>query len=941
MTRADELLTRPAQAAVREAAQVTSGSRLAARYANMAESFIEVVRTQPERPAIVQGDLVLTYAQADDVVSRLANTLVSRGVLPGHAVAYLLPNCPELVELFYAIQRIGAVAVPINIRSIPREIAYFLRASESVCLVFASVFAEQVGQAREILAASEAGLRPTLLCLDGPLHADDDRTTPPCPAWSVSLTAATAGASPVPPPLVRDAEAVARIQFTGGSTGAPKGVERTHHADLVNAEGTYLSNGLYADDRKVVLIQCPLEHHGGHAWFTMAVAVGATLVLCSTFDAEEILRQIERRGVSYLILLPPSTLARLLRHPTISTTDTSSVRLVQSSAGATTAAIVRDVYRHFPLAVMNYGWGQTESGLGASHVITSQMVADGDPRVRSIGRPMPFTELRVVDEDGVDVPDGGIGQCLVRSAAVMSGYHEQPALTQSVLPGDGWLRTGDLMVRDGDGYYYLCSRSRDLIKSGGENVFTGEVEDVVRAHPGVADCVVYGVPDERLGEAVAVAVEPVPGSHLELAELQEHCRRRLASYKKPRQLEILTSLDRDDSGKVDKTRVVRTCEIAAAQRVAEIHAPDPLAVCEQVSDVPRVVRIALPTATGDDRSIERETACYLLIGKHRSVLVDTGSDSTLGLGLLTRALEALDVRIADLDVILTHEHPDHTGLARYASGGRARLMAGAGALDHMRATAEYTTRTVVRERWELEGFGDAQELVLAGVRSCPDEAIRLGALPLADGDRLPWDDAIVEVLATPGHTPGSICLYLPEHQILLSGDHVLPHVSPPLCAPPLGCLEHGDTAQKPWAAQYLDSLNRVAELDVRLWLPAHGPWGEDLAARARSLVTHHEARLELLVRLVTERDGPAAVDLVPHLGWRLDGGISWHEASPGLRWLTAVQTLAYLDLLCHSGVLSRERTGRGRSQRLRYRAGADSESLTTLTVKERHGLPTD
>ena len=170
------------------------------------------------------------------------------------------------------------------------------------------------------------------------------------------------------------------------------------------------SNGIGDDPDNVVLIQCPLEHHGGHSWFTIAFAAGATLVICEAFNAEQILHFIEFYRVTYMILLPPTTYLRLLRCPTIDQCDLSSVRLVQSAAGATTKPIIQAIYDKFPNAVLNYGWGQSESGAGSSLKITRAMLEADSPLLESVGRPMKHVEMKVVDEDGNEVPDGEVGR---------------------------------------------------------------------------------------------------------------------------------------------------------------------------------------------------------------------------------------------------------------------------------------------------------------------------------------------------------------------------------------------------------------------------------------------------------------------------------------------------------------------------------------------------
>lgn len=850
------------------------------RFGNVAETLSERAALEPDRVALVCGERRQTYRELDREVDTVARVLLGLGVRPGDKVAYLLENRAELLHVYYAVQRIGAVAVPINARAIARELAYLVGASDADVLVFSERGTEVVAEARDRLARVRA-----LLCVDAP--------TPWCP--SLAELAAAVGDEPVP--VHRDPDAPSRIQFTGGSTGTPKGVVRSHRADLVELEGVALSNGLPDDEAKVVLIQCPMEHHGGHSWFTSAIATGATVVVCQQFDPEEILALVERLEVSYMILLPPSTYARLMADPAIARHDLSSVRLVQTSAGGTSARIVADVYRWFPGCRMNYGWGQTESGLGSSLVLTREMAERRLRRVGSIGRPMPFFEMRVVDGEGRPVPDGTVGECQVRSAAVMSGYYRQPELTRAAFTDDGWLRTGDLMSRDADGYYYLKSRKRHLVKSGGENVFVAEVEDVVRAHPAVADCLVYGRPDERLGEAVAVVAELRDGAALTLAELQRHCRAHLASYKKPLHLTVLDGLGRDYSGKLDRPTVLRRAAVADAVAGSARTRPRLDDVCRPAVPDLDVFRVDLP----HEETFERSTACYLLRAPApgRSLLVDAGPDLADDLGLLFRVLDELGVAPDRLDVLATHEHADHTGLAARLPDRSSRVLLSAAAAAHLRAVAGRDHAAAETARWAAEGFGadEAAALAAATRRAMPATPLDRPVVELDDGAPLDVGGRRWRAVATPGHTPGHLCLLQPDAGALLLGDHVLFHVTPPVVAVP---------GRPGLLGEYLAQLDRVARLGVRVPLPGHGPSGE-LAARARTLAAHHEERLAQVLADVRRHPGSAGADVMRRTR-ALEPGSPPPEP---MRWLLGGVTLAYLDLLVERGAVRRASTADG------------------------------
>lgn len=496
------------------------------RFANMAETLVAQARRVPTRIAVCYGDRELSYAELDSESNQVARILEKHlGVRPGSRVCYLLPNGIDQVVVYYAIQKLGAIAVPVPYRFIPREIAFVLESCEANALICDDERGVDVDE------AVEGGLRE----LGGWLSTG-----------VLMGLAALEDSSPIVIP--HNLGLVSRIQYTGGSTGVPKGAKRTQFADLAECASVLGSNGLGIRDDNVVLIQSPLEHHGGHSWLIATIAAGATLVLCGKFDPGVILRAIEDKRVTYLLVLPPTSYIRLLSSPLAKQFDLTSVRLVQSAAGAMTRKAIDMMFEAFPNATINYGWGQSESGSGTSIAITRELLSNGR-LLQSIGTPMPGLELKIVDDMGKEVPCGIPGEAMVRCPAVMSGYWGQPALTDAMFE-KGWLRTGDIMVQDQDGYYYLVSRKKNVIKSGGENVFAAEVERAILSCPGVRDCVVYGVADPVMGEAVAATVECEPNVVLTGKQVQEWCRGLLASYKKPRYIAFVDQLSRNDAGKI-------------------------------------------------------------------------------------------------------------------------------------------------------------------------------------------------------------------------------------------------------------------------------------------------------------------------------------------------------------------------------------------------------
>lgn len=493
-------------------------------YENIAETLEFQAQGAPHKIAVVFGESRQTYAELNKKSNRTARVLARYlNVHEGDRVCYLLPNCIEEIVLYYAIQKLGAIAVPIPYRFIAREI-HFILASCDACAIVCD-------DSRE--TDIDKALSPELRSLQGWLSTS-------------MLTELASREDLAPFPVHRNPSLISRIQYTGGSTGVPKGATRTQFADLAECASVLGSNGLTKND--VVLIQSPLEHHGGHSWLISSIAIGATIVLCGKFEPETILHAIDENRVTHLLILPPTSYVRLLACPEAAKTDLSSVKLVQSAAGIMTKKALNTIFEAFPNAFINYGWGQSESGSGTSISITRDL-PENEKRLQSIGTPMPNLEIKIVDGKGNPAMRGEPGEALVRCPAVMSGYWGQPQLTAEAFE-KGWLRTGDIMAQDDDGYYYLVSRKKNIIKSGGENVFASEVERAILSCPGVRDCIVYGIDDPIMGEAVAATIECETGRKLTSSQILEWCKKQLASYKKPRYVSFVESLERNTAGKI-------------------------------------------------------------------------------------------------------------------------------------------------------------------------------------------------------------------------------------------------------------------------------------------------------------------------------------------------------------------------------------------------------
>ena len=509
-------------------------------YKNIAELLILNANRYPQKTAIIYKGKRITYSELNSKVNQIARGLLDFGIGVGDKVGYLLPNSNQLIEIYFAIQKIGAIAVPLNFRLVPREISYLVNAGDCKALIFSDQFISKV----DAIKLELPKLKFFICSGNSSQHY-----------WNLESIAEMN--SEEEPLLFQNENALSRIQFTGGTTGVPKGVMRTHHNDIAEIMSVMMSSKMAANPDEIVLIQCPLEHHGGHSWFVSVIGTGATLIICDKFREEDILSLIEEEKVTYLLLLPPSTYLRLLNAPNFSKYDVSSVRLVQSAAGITCSEITQRIYKGFPNCQMNYGWGQTESGTGSSLILTLEMAEKDLPEMNSIGKPMPFLEMKIIDDKNEEVPIGEVGECVVKGPTTMIGYYNHPEINKEIMIDGGWVRTGDMMKKDENGYYYLMSRKKDMIKSGGENVFAQEVVKTIRSHPSVENCIVFGVPDEKLGEAVMTVVQLRNGCTLTLEELQNHCKAYISSYKKPLYLDFINQFPMNDAGKIQKYKLIQ------------------------------------------------------------------------------------------------------------------------------------------------------------------------------------------------------------------------------------------------------------------------------------------------------------------------------------------------------------------------------------------------
>lgn len=495
----------------------------------------------PDRPCLVDDTISISYRQARQASNAIARALRRLGVAAGDGVAVLCPNDAWGYVACLGVMRADAAWVPLNIRNTVADNARHMDIGQAHTLLYHSSLAADIDAYRQ----GVPGLRQ-VVCIDRVEGANP----------SLRDLAAAEDGGPFPPaPWRMDRDQVFRVSCTGGTTGIPKGVRHNHLSYEINT-AAYLALWHF-DEPPTFLLTAPMTHAGG-ALAPPVFALGGTVRMLAKADPLRIMQVMQDERV-HATMLPPTVLYMMLDHPQVRDFDYSALRYLYFAAAPMAADKIRRAIDIFG-PVMAQFFGQTEVATTITHMSPQEYAeAASDPakehRLRSAGRPGPFTVAAIMGEDGALLPDGEVGEIVVRSNQVMSGYIDAEEATAAVF-AHGWHHTGDLGYRDGDGYYYLVDRKRDLVISGGFNVYPGEVERIVLGHPAVQDCAVIGVPDDKWGEALTAVVQPVPGATATEEEIRSWCRERLSGVMCPKHVLFRDELPRSPVGKVLK-RVIR------------------------------------------------------------------------------------------------------------------------------------------------------------------------------------------------------------------------------------------------------------------------------------------------------------------------------------------------------------------------------------------------
>lgn len=493
---------------------------------NIAHGIREFAHSTPRGVAVIDGERQLTFSELDDRSSRLACALRAAGLSAGDRVAVLAWNRLEYVEVAAGIAKAGLVMVPLNPRGVSREHAYILEHSGTRALIVDDQLLTGVADISD-------GLKPVLV-----LGADG-------PGEPYERLLARAAAAADPAASVPEREPFC-IQYTSGTTGKPKGVLLSHRSRVLTMFAGGLDWGIGPGRRTAAI--APMALGAGFCFGYMGPYLGGTTVMMRKWDPAEFLGLLERHRLQSVFLVPTHAYGiRALGENPAADFDLSSLDTLYFNAAALPVPLKKWVIQAFPQVGVHELYGSTEAS-----VVTDLRPDRALDRAGSVGHPWFCTEVRLVDDDGQPSPTGQPGELFSRSPMVMNGYRNDPEATAVSLTADGWCSAGDMAVADDEGFIYIIDRKKDMIISGGQNIYPREIENVIVQIAGVSEVAVVGVPSDEWGEHVCAHVVPVPGVTLNTHDLEVQVRSKLAGYKVPREWHFASSLPRNANGKVMK-----------------------------------------------------------------------------------------------------------------------------------------------------------------------------------------------------------------------------------------------------------------------------------------------------------------------------------------------------------------------------------------------------
>lgn len=497
-------------------------------YMNLIESLERNARNNSKKTAIIFEDKVHSFKEYNEEVNRIANALVAYGVKKGDKIALMMKNSDQFAFVYYAILKAGGVAVPVNFRLTPKEASFILNNSDSM-IVFAD---EEL--AATVQKAAEGNEKVQLQVVIGSKKMENQ-----------VLISEFRSSNVENPDVEVLEEDDAEILYTSGTTGLPKGVVLDHHRVVHVALGTIIMFKMGSEDNLLHL--APLFHCAQlNLFLVTGTMLGCKNIIRQEFNPVQTLKDIDEHKIS-LFFGVPTMYNFLLQVPNREQYDLTSVTRCGYGAAPMPVALLKQAMEMFSTDQFFNMCGQTEGGPGGVFLTPEEH----KHKLGASGRASHGTDARIVDENGEDVKPGEVGEFIIRAESVMKGYYKNPEETKKTLK-NGWLHTGDLATIDEEGFITLVDRKKDMIISGGENVYSTEVEHVLYKHSDILEAAVIGVPHEVWGETVAAVVVPKVGKKLNHDELQQFCREELAGYKVPRVFYEIDELPRNTSGKILK-----------------------------------------------------------------------------------------------------------------------------------------------------------------------------------------------------------------------------------------------------------------------------------------------------------------------------------------------------------------------------------------------------
>lgn len=499
------------------------------------ELLQQCVQHYADKPALIYKDQEISFARLADQVGRYTAVLQQAGIAKGDKVGFQLPNGPEAVYCYLACFCAGAVGVPLDFMLKGDEIRSCLEHAEAKLFICRPRGSADPGQLRDELPALE-----TVLTVGREQLVESDINTLAAKAGPEYRPVATADSDP------------ALIMYTSGTTGKPKGILlNTRH---LTGSPAAMKHFVDLTDRDVKLAAIPFSHIGGFIYIQNCIHFGITLVIMDRFQPFEFLANVERYRVTCFHIVPPMYNA-LLTLKEIERFDLSSLRWVVVFGAPSSPDILNRFHQFIPNAKLLNGWGMTETT--PPNTVTP---LDSD-NIRSVGKPAPHCEIRIVDEDDRECTAGTIGEIVISGWIVMDGYYKDPEETARVLR-DGWLHTGDLGRFDDDGFLYIVGRKKDMIKVAGQIVYAPEVEAALLKHPQIAEAAVVGADDQLKGEAVRAFVVLHEDADIDADAVREYCRAHLANFKVPQTITIKDELPKNRTGKIDKAALKEQLSVA-------------------------------------------------------------------------------------------------------------------------------------------------------------------------------------------------------------------------------------------------------------------------------------------------------------------------------------------------------------------------------------------